>query len=210
MGDLIILTGFEPFGGEKINPSWESVKDFDGMVFNGFNIKTLRLPVSYKRAKEKVEEIIGEMKPLVFLSFGEAGGRTKIFVERVALNLMDSDKADNDGYKVKGELIYKDAPLAYFSNLPVNKIVNNLQKNGIPAKVSNHAGTYVCNLVFYTALHHSTIINLETKVGFIHVPYAFEQVMKKDKPAFPLEYIKKAVKIIIESIVSDLKDDSNH
>ena len=200
---IIILSGFEPFGGEKINPSWETIKKFSGEQIKNYEIKTILLPVAYKRAREIVYNTILETKPDFFIGFGQAGGITRIQLERIALNLMDSKSPDADKYVAKGEKIFSDGPLAYEATIPLEKIYEKIKREEIPVKISNHAGAYVCNLVFYTARYCVDKNSLKTKVGFIHLPYLFQQILNKDRPGFPIEYLEKAVNIVLETLVQE-------
>ncbi|AHF81247.1 pyroglutamyl-peptidase I [Thermococcus paralvinellae] len=196
----VLVTGFEPFGGEKVNPSWEAVKMLPDVIGNAEIVK-YQLPVSFKKVRELLPDIISKEKPEVIILTGQAGGRVNITVERVAINVMDSTKEDNDGYKPEDEPIFEDAPVAYFSTLPIKRIIKALRENRIPAMVSNTAGTYVCNTAMFTALHYVAINKLNAKAGFIHVPYIPEQVLEKNAPSMPLEMIKRAIEIaIMESI----------
>ncbi|NJE26848.1 pyroglutamyl-peptidase I [Thermococcus sp. MV5] len=196
----VLITGFEPFGGEKVNPSWESVKDLPEKI-NGVEILKKELPVSFKGIKEKLPQIINKTMPDIVILTGQAGGRTNITIERVAINIMESKKEDNEGYKPEDEPIFKEAPAAYFSTLPIKRIVKALRNNKIPAAISNSAGTYVCNTAMYVALHHISINNLNTKAGFIHVPYIPEQVLEKPQPSMSLEMIRKALEITIKESI---------
>ncbi len=198
---LILLSGFEPFGGEKINPSWEAVKTFEGTIIGDYLVKTLRLPVSFEKAKNEVCRVLKDTNPDFYIAFGQAGGITRIQLERIGLNLMDARIPDNDGYKPKDSSIFENAPLAYKSTIDLDRIKKALMNAKIPVKISNHAGTYVCNLVLFTALHCASKYNLKTKVGFVHVPFIFEQTLGRDSPAFPLEYVIKAIRIILETLV---------
>ncbi|WP_175059339.1 pyroglutamyl-peptidase I [Thermococcus sp. 2319x1] len=198
----VLVTGFEPFGGEKINPSWEAVKGLPEKIENAEIIKH-QLPVSFRGVKEKLLKIIEDVKPDVVILTGQAGGRVNITVERVAINVMDARMEDNEGYKPEDEPIFEDAPAAYFATIPVKRIVKALRENKIPSMVSNSAGTYVCNTAMYTALHYIAVNGLEAKAGFIHVPYIPEQVLEKPQPSMSLEMIRKAIEIAIrESIKS--------
>ena len=198
----VLVTGFEPFGEEKINPSWEAVKTLPKEI-KGADIIKKKLPVSFKAIKKKLPKIIDEFMPEVIILTGQAGGRVNISAERVAINVMDSKKEDNDGYKPEDEPIFENAPAAYFSTLLIRRIVNALKHNKIPATISNTAGTYVCNTAMYVALHHTTLNGLNAKTGFIHIPYTPEQVLEKTQPSMSLEMIEKAIEITIkESIKS--------
>ncbi|USG99488.1 pyroglutamyl-peptidase I [Thermococcus argininiproducens] len=198
----VLITGFEPFGGEKINPSWEAVKDLPEKI-DGVKILKKELPVSFKGIKEKLPQILNKTMPDIVILTGQAAGRANITIERVAINIMESKKEDNDGYKPEDEPIFKEAPAAYFSTLPIKRIVKSLRNNKIPAAISNSAGTYVCNTAMYVALHHIAINNLNIKAGFIHVPYIPEQVLEKPQPSMSLEMIRKALEITIKESIKD-------
>ncbi|MFA4700872.1 pyroglutamyl-peptidase I [Pyrococcus kukulkanii] len=192
----VLVTGFEPFGNEKINPSWEAVKLLPDEIEGATVVKKL-LPVTFHGVRRILPELILKEKPDVVISTGLAGGRPTITVERVAINVMDSTMPDNEGYKPEDEPIFDDAPTAYFSTLPIKKIVKALRENGIPALVSNTAGTYVCNTAMFTALHTIAKHGLNAKAGFIHVPYSHEQALDKPRPSMALETIAKAIEIAI-------------
>lgn len=192
----VLVTGFEPFGGENVNPSWEAVKMLPDVIGNAEIVK-YQLPVSFKKVRGLLPKILSKEKPEVIILTGQAGGRVNITVERVAINVMDSTKEDNDGYKPEDEPIFENAPAAYFSTLPIKRIVKALRENKIPAMVSNTAGTYVCNTAMFTALHYVATNDLSAKAGFIHVPYIPEQVLEKNAPSMPLEMIKRAIEIAI-------------
>ena len=198
---IILLSGFEPFGGEKINPSWEVVRNFQDEKIGDYKIEVTQLPVSFKKAKSIIWDTLTNMNPDYYIALGQAGGITKIQFERIALNLMDARIPDNDKYKPEDQPIFQDAPLAYRTNIPIKKLRDELLNAKIPATISNHAGAYVCNLVFFTALHATYSKNLKTKVGFIHIPFIFEQVLNKNSPSFPLEYVKKALKIVLKKLI---------
>ncbi|AMM54500.1 pyroglutamyl-peptidase I [Pyrococcus kukulkanii] len=192
----VLVTGFEPFGNEKINPSWEAVKLLPDEIEGATVVKKL-LPVTFNGVRRILPELILKEKPDVVISTGLAGGRPTITVERVAINIMDSTMPDNEGYKPEDEPIFEDAPTAYFSTLPIKKIVRALRENGIPALVSNTAGTYVCNTAMFTALHTIAKHKLNAKAGFIHVPYSHEQALDKPRPSMALETIARAIEIAI-------------
>ncbi|MFA4646012.1 pyroglutamyl-peptidase I [Pyrococcus kukulkanii] len=192
----VLVTGFEPFGNEKINPSWEAVKLLPDEIEGATVVKKL-LPVTFNGVRRILPELILKEKPDVVISTGLAGGRPTITVERVAINIMDSTMPDNEGYKPEDEPIFDDAPTAYFSTLPIKKIVRALRENGIPALVSNTAGTYVCNTAMFTALHTIAKHKLNAKAGFIHVPYSHEQALDKPRPSMALETIARAIEIAI-------------
>lgn len=194
----VLVTGFEPFGGEKLNPSWEAVRGLPDELCGAELIKR-QLPVTFRGVRALLPELIEEIGPQVVILTGQAGGRPNITVERVAINVMDSAKEDNEGYKPEDEPIFEDAPAAYFATIPVKRIVKALRCERIPAMVSNSAGTYVCNTAMFTALHTIAVRNLPVKAGFIHVPYSYEQALERAAPSMPLETIKKALEVSIQA-----------
>jgi len=198
----VLVTGFEPFGGEKINPSWEAVKGLPEEI-EGAEIVKRQLPVSFKKVREMLPALIDDVKPDIVILTGQAGGRANITVERVAINVMDARMEDNEGYKPEDEPIFENAPAAYFATIPIKRIVKALRENRIPAMVSNTAGTYVCNTAMYTALHYISSNGLKAKAGFIHVPYIPEQVLEKPQPSMSLEMIRKAIEIAIKESIKD-------
>jgi len=202
----VLLTGFDIFKKEKKNPSWEAIKDMEDIYFEGTEIVKRKLPVEFKKAIEIVSDLLLGTKPDFYIAFGLAGGRTTITVERVAINIMDSKAPDNSGYTPDDEPIFEDGPTAYFSTVPIKKIITNLHNEGIPALISNSAGTYVCNTVFYTGLYISEKYELPTRVGFVHLPYQSDQVLDKNVPSYPIEFIKKAIKVVIKSLISEYNE----
>ncbi len=199
----ILLTGFEPFGQEKVNPSWEAVKAFPE-VMEDVEVLKICLPVSFQKAMMMLEQAVDDYRPDVVLSIGQAGGRCPIEVERVAINIADSKNPDNDGYQPQECQLRADAPNAYFSDLPGKRMVEAIQEQGIPATVSNSAGLYVCNSVFYTALHlvYSKYPNMQA--GFIHVPYLPCQVVGKNKqPSLSAETTVQALIAVLHTLMAD-------
>ncbi len=175
----ILVTGFTPFAGERTNPSWELVRKLPDAIA-GFSIHKLRVPTEFNKAIAVTVKSIDALKPSIVLSFGQAGGRTCMGVERVGLNVNDARIADNAGRKLIDEPIRPDGPDAYFCSVPIKAMVAAMLKAGVPAEVSNSAGTFVCNHLIYGVLHHIAISNASTRAGFIHVPYLEAQVL--DKP----------------------------
>jgi pyroglutamyl-peptidase len=138
----VLVTGFEPFGGEKINPSWEAVKGLPEEI-GGAEIIRFQLPVTFNGVREILPRLIVKERPDAIILTGQAGGRPNITVERVAINVMDSKMPDNEGYKPEDEPVFEGAPSAYFATLPIKRIVAELRMAGIPAGISNTAGTYI-------------------------------------------------------------------
>lgn len=174
---IILLTGFEPFGGEAINPSWEIAHALDGWVGPGFVVRTARLPCVFGDAIQRLDAALDEWRPTLVLCLGQAGGRDGISIERAALNVDDARIPDNAGRQPIDDVVVAEGPAAYFSTLPIKAIVRDLRIAGITAAVSNTAGTFVCNHVFYALMHRlATSPALSgSRGGFVHVPYLPEQ-----------------------------------
>lgn len=149
----VLITGFDPFGGEKINPAWEAVKALPDNI-DGIEVVKLQIPTVFKKSAKKLFENIDSVKPDVVICVGQAGGRYEFSVERVAINVDDGRIPDNDGYQPVDSPVFEDGENAYFSTLPIKAIVEEVKKVGIPSAVSNTAGTYVCNHIMYLSLIH--------------------------------------------------------
>lgn len=202
----VLITGFDPFGGEKINPAWEAVRALPDNI-DGIEVVKLQIPTVFKKSAKKLFENIDSVKPDVVICVGQAGGRYEFSVERVAINLDDGRIPDNDGYQPVDLPVFEDGENAYFSTLPIKAIVEEVKKDGIPAAVSNTAGTYVCNHIMYSLLYYLNKNNLNIKGGFIHVPFIPEQVVeKKNTPYMELTRITKALEISIKAIRDYEKD----
>ncbi len=180
MGRKLLITGFDPFGGASTNPSWEAVKLLPDRV-GDFELCKLMIPTVFGEAAEMVLAKAAEFQPDVILSVGQAGGRSAVTPERIAVNIRDARIVDNAGNQPQGEFVVPEGPAAYFATVPVMKMAAAIREAGIPGTVSNSAGAFVCNDVLYTLLHH--FAGTEVKVGFIHVPYLPEQ----GTPSLPLE-----------------------
>ena len=199
----IIVTGFDPFGGEKINPSIECVKAFPEI--EGVEHIRLELPTVFKESAKRLNEVINEVKPDAVLSVGQAGGRPGITMERIAINVDDARIPDNISQQPIDETIQTKGAAAYFSTLPIKRIVKAIREAGIPVEVSNSAGTFVCNHIMYQALFAATKADKPFKAGFMHIPFIPEQTT--DKPSLPLEESTKALQIAIETIRDYLNDE---
>ncbi|MFT4694387.1 MAG: pyroglutamyl-peptidase [Francisella sp.] len=201
----VLITGFTPFGDEKINPSFEAVKGLPNKI-KGAKIIKKEIPVTFKGAAEKLDSLIKEYNPDVVISVGEAGGRSDISIERVAINVDDARIPDNDGYKPHESKISNQGDNAYFSTLPINKIVRSINTAGIPANISNTAGTYVCNHIMYHLLELFGNKYPDKIGGFIHVPYAPQQVVsKKDIPSMSIPNMTLALHKAIEVSLDTLR-----
>lgn len=199
----ILVTGFEPFGQDNVNPSSELLKKLPSQILTADVIK-LEIPVVRWKALDKIREAIKEYSPDVVLSVGQLAGRSDISIERVAINIDDYQMPDNDGNKPIDEPIIKDAPNAYFMSIPIKAIHKKLIENRMPASISNSMGTYLCNHVAYgVANMRSEYENI--KSGFIHIPILPEQAINKPKtPSMSLETSTRAIELVIEAIVESL------
>ena len=198
----ILITGFDKFGGENINPSSLCVNSLPDN-FDNIEIKKITLPTVFKDSSKVLEENIKSFSPNIVICVGQAGGRSKITPERVAINIDDARIPDNIGNSPIDKTIRKDGENAYFSTLPIKAIVEELNKNNIPSAISNTAGTFVCNHIMYEALYITSKKYPNIKAGFIHIPYIEEQI--KNKPNMP--YMKKediitALELIIKTAVA--------
>lgn len=199
----ILITGFEPFGGETINPSWEAVRLLPDTI-GGYALRKLRLPVSLTSAIRELEKSVHENPPAAIVCIGQAGGRTAVTPERIGINLMDARIPDNDGFSPVEASIAPDGPDAYFSTLPVTAIVQAMREAGVPAQASLSAGTYVCNSLLYGTLHFLAQNGLKIPAGFIHVPFLPQQVLAKPQPSLTLEQLQTALTAALETIAAAL------
>jgi pyroglutamyl-peptidase len=195
----VLLTGFEPFGGETVNPSWLAVeavaRDWDGPE----NVIAVQLPVVFD---DTIDRVIAEHRPDLVVSVGQAGGFAGVELERVAINVQDARIPDNAGAQPIDEPVIAGGPAAHFSSLPIKAAVAALLEAGIPASVSQSAGTYTCNHVFYR------MRQLGQHGGFVHVPYATEQLDGRDAVSLPQSVITEGVRIAVRTaldVKSDLK-----
>jgi len=199
----IIVTGFDPFGGEKINPSIECVKALTEI--EGVELIRLELPTVFKESAKRLNEVINDVKPDAVLSVGQAGGRPGITMERIAINVDDARIPDNISQQPIDETIQTEGEAAYFTTLPIKRIVKAIREAGISAEVSNSAGTFVCNHIMYQSLFAATKADKPFKAGFMHIPFIPEQTT--DKPSLPLEESTRALQIAIETIRDYLNDE---
>ena len=196
----ILVTGFEPFGGEIRNPSAEVVERLPDRI-GGAEIIKRKLPVVRGRSSSVLAEAVENFRPDAVLSIGQAGGRSSITVEQVAVNLDDYRIPDNDGNQPVDEPIVPSGPDGYFCTAPVKEMVTAIQAAGIPAARSLSAGTYVCNHVMYSTLHLLATQYPGVPFGFIHIPYLPEQVTDKPgQPSMSLELSARAIQTALEVI----------
>ena len=199
----ILITGFDSFGGETVNPAYEAVKLLPDTIA-GAEIIKLEVPTQFHRAGAVLENAMQRHKPDAVICVGQAGGRAAITPEKVAINLMDGRIPDNAGYQPVDGPIREDGETAYFTSLPVKAMVQRMRDAGIPAAVSYTAGTYVCNYLLYTLLYLIDKKYPNVRGGFIHVPYAMEQVINKPlgTPSMDLRQIARGLETAVEAVVA--------
>lgn len=199
MKQRILLTGFAPFGGEQINPSWQAVQQLQGwQPDDETEVQTIELPCVFGQSLEKLQQAITEFNPVLVIAVGQAGGRNAISLEKVAINYQDARIADNAGNQPLGEPVIADAPTAYFSSLPLKAIVQSLRQHEIPAEISYSAGTFVCNHVFY-GLMHALATSPKVRAGFIHIPYLPAQTARLGGAAsMATELVVEALKQVVQ------------
>ena len=187
----LLITGFDPFGGEKINPAWEAVKQLPDRV-GEYDLCKLEIPTVFGMAARRVLEAAEGFRPDVILCIGQAGGRAAVTPERIAVNIRDAKIPDNAGNVPVGEFVDPDGPAAIFATIPVMKMAEAICAAGLPGAVSNSAGAFVCNDTLYLLLRHYE--GTAVRIGFIHVPYLPEQ----GSPSLPLADTVRALVAAIE------------
>lgn len=197
----ILLTGFDPFGGDTINPAWEAVKLVKDQ-FDDIEVIKLEVPTVFYKSIEKVAEAIEKEKPDAVLCIGQAGGRYELTPERVAININDARIPDNEGKQPLDGPVFKDGDSAYFSTLPIKAMVKEIRAAGVPASISNTAGTFVCNHLMYGVLYTLDKKYPGVKGGFMHVPFVTSQVVNRSTPApsLSLEHIAKGIEAALHAI----------
>lgn len=196
----LLITAFEPFGGEDLNPSALAMERLSAQI-GRFVLQKRLLEVTFNGAVQSICEYVDKIKPDAVICLGQAGGRAAITPERVAINIMDARAGDNSGYAPQDEPVIAGAPTAYFATLPIKRMVSAMQKAGVDAAISNSAGTYVCNAVMYALLDNLSKASPYTQAGFIHVPYIIEQVKAKPgMPAMPLDDIVRGLSAAIAAM----------
>ncbi len=197
--EKILVTGFEPFGGEQTNPSWEVASALPKAIA-GRKLVCERIPVSFRHGPAAVLGAIQRENPSVVLCLGQAGGRAKVTPEFVGINYADARIPDNDGEQPQGMRLSTGAPDAYFSTLPVRAMAQAMVEAGVPASVSYSAGTYVCNAVLFSVLHALAASKSTARVGFVHIPNSPEQACRlpKGTPSMPIA-------LVLQGIVSGLE-----
>lgn len=198
------MTGFEPFGGEKVNPSEMVARSLDGRLIAGRSIVARILPVETRSLRDRLEDTLAEVRPDVIITLGQAGGRSALALERVAVNVLDFESPDNVGIMRKADQVLRGGPDARLSNLPFDKIVNMWHENGIPGYVSNSAGTFLCNQLLYELLGSTENATPPVLVGLVHVPYLPAQAIaagSESNPSMSFDVMKRGIELLLETIV---------
>lgn len=202
----ILVTGFDPFGDDIINPAIETVKKLPDVI-DGVEIIKLEIPTVFEKSAEVVTKMIEKEQPAYVLHIGQAGGRYEMTPERVAINLDDARIPDNENNQPIDVPIVEEGEAAYFSQLPIKAMVDSMKKEGIPASVSNSAGTFVCNHIMYQTLYLTHTKYPKTKSGFMHIPFLPEQVI--DRPNTPSMSLNDIVYGMIASIKAIIEFDGH-
>jgi pyroglutamyl-peptidase len=202
----VLLTAFDPFGGDLVNPALEAVKLVSDRI-ESIEVVKLVVPTVFGKSVQTVAEAMAKEKPDAVLCIGQAGGRFDITVERVGINIDDARIKDNEGNQPIDTSIFADGEKAYFASLPIKAIVEEIRKSGIPASISNSAGTFVCNHLLYGVLYHIAKSYPGMRGGFIHVPFIPNQVVKRPfAPSMSLETIVLGLEAAIRAIGSYSED----
>jgi pyroglutamyl-peptidase len=202
-----LLAGFEPFAGDDINPSQQIAAALDGETLAGHRIVGATLPTEFARAATAIDALIRKHHPAVVIAMGQAGGRDGISIERIAINVIDARVADNAGAQPIDIPVVADAPSAYFSTLPIKAMLQALRDAGIPAAISNTAGTFVCNQVFFALAHAIATRHPSLRGGFVHVPFLPEQAKRRENaPSMELLLMIEAARICLRTALTTTRD----
>ncbi|QEU02172.1 pyroglutamyl-peptidase I [Pseudomonas oryzihabitans] len=204
----LLLTGFAPFGGETLNPSWEAVRRLDGERLGDLPVVAAQLPTEFGTALRVLDELLERHRPTLVVAVGQAGGRAELSLERIAINVDDARIPDNAGRQPIDEPVVAGGPAAYFSTLPIKAMTRVLRDVGIPAAVSQTAGTFVCNHVFYGLQHR--LQGSGVRGGFIHIPYLPAQAAHQPgAPSMALETLIAGLRLALTcaaTIQADLRE----
>ncbi|MGH8026499.1 MAG: pyroglutamyl-peptidase I [Pseudoxanthomonas sp.] len=202
----LLLTGFEPFDGQSTNPSWDVARALHGKRIAGHRIVARRLPVTFGASLKALRAVLRETSPALVVCVGLAGGRERISLERVAINVDDARIPDSQGQQPVDEAIAPGGPAAYFSTLPIKAMLAGMRDAGFPAEISQTAGTYVCNHVFY-GLMHALRKRRKIRAGFIHIPYSPEQAAGIPGAfGLPVETVTEALRVALRVAIATTDD----
>lgn len=197
----ILLTGFDPFNGARINPSWQAVQALHNRQISGRRVVAAQLPTVFGDSLRVLDTLLDQLRPEIVICVGQAGGRSALSLERVAINVDDAPIPDNAGRQPVDHPVAPGAPVAYFSSLPIKAALAALQREGLPAEVSQTAGTFVCNHVFYGLMHRlATHPGLRhARGGFVHVPWLPEQ----GSPSLPLADVVCGLRTVVRAALAE-------
>jgi pyroglutamyl-peptidase len=200
----VLMTGFAPFGGEPVNPSWQAVSLLGA---RRADIAAVELPCEFAASLPALRRAVEEHRPSLVVCVGQAGGRLDVTPERVAINLIDARIPDNAGARPVDVPVVPDGPAAYFTTLPVKACVAAIRAAGVPASVSHTAGTYVCNQVFYGLMHLLSTLP-DVRGGFVHVPFSPEQVAASGKaaPSLGVDRVADALEVLVDTAFRTTED----
>jgi len=206
----VLLTGFQPFGGEIINPAWVSVRELTGKKILGYEIVTGEIPVTRYSALEETEKLILQYEPEIVINVGQAGGSLEMRVERIGINCDDYSIPDNDGNQPKGDPVFQEGPAAYFVTVPIKAMVQEMINAGVPAIISNSAGTYLCNHICYGVAHMAASRYPQLLTGFIHIPFLPEQAAgKRGRPSMALTTLVTGLEAAVKAAIQFKNGDIN-
>ncbi|NZA25902.1 pyroglutamyl-peptidase I [Luteimonas sp. SJ-92] len=201
----VLLTGFAPFGGEAVNPSWQAVSALHGARIAGHRVVARELPVEFGASVRALREALRQAAPALVLCVGQAGGRPRLSLERVAINVDDARIADNAGAQPVDRAVVAGGPAAYFATLPIKAMLAALRDAGIPAEVSQSAGTYVCNHVFYGLMH--ALRRGRVRGGFVHIPYSPAQASRHPgAPCMAVETVTAGLRVAVRTALTTEAD----
>ena len=206
MRKKVLITGFDPFGKDTVNPALEAVKQLDGIIVDDVEIIAQEVPTVFRESIEVTISAIEKHQPDIVICVGQAGGRTQVTPERIAINVDDARIPDNQQNQPIDEPIDEDGPAAYFTTLPVKRMVLEMKNACIPAAVSNTAGTFVCNHIFYGLMHYLTNHAPTIRGGFIHIPYIPEQTTENGAPSLSLDTIVHGLKTALIVAAKEKED----
>ena len=199
----MLLTGFEPFGGSHVNPSDEACRRLEGETFNGYRVEVETIPLRYDEVKPRLLEAIEKHRPSAIICTGQSGAAT-INLERLAINVADAKIPYNCGAQPKDKPIVDGGPVAYMTKLPLRRLLEALKVDGIPATISNSAGTFGCNHVFYELMRYLDEAGSDIPAGFIHVPPLPEKVVDKGTASMSVETTAQALRVVVEELTGEL------
>lgn len=203
----VLLTGFEPFEKDPLNPSWEVARALDGWQHADATVRAVQLPCVFGDAIVQLDQALQQWRPMLVLSLGLAGGRAELTPERVAINVDDARIPDNAGRQPVDAAVQAGGPAAYFSTLPIKAMVRDMRAQGVPAAVSNTAGTFVCNHIFYALMHRLAVAGGAVRGGFIHVPaLPALAALHPGMPSMALETQVRGVQVAIQTALA-VRDD---